>query len=39
MTDQFHSVCSRRKPRVNARKSKVTAFERKEVEVIDFGNP
>ncbi len=37
--DQFHSVCSRRKPRVNAGKNKVMVFERKEVQVINFGNP
>ncbi len=35
--DQFHSVCSRRKLRVNAGKSKVIVFERKEVEVVNFG--
>ncbi len=39
MVDQFHSVCSRRKLRVNAGKSKVMVFERREVEVVDFGNP
>ena len=38
VVDQFHSVCSRRKLRVNAGKSKVMVFERKEVEVVDFGN-
>ena len=38
MVDQFHSVCSRRKLRANAGKSKVMVFERKEVEVVDFGN-
>ncbi len=37
--DQFHNVCNRRKLRVNAVKSKVMAFERREVEVVDFGNP
>ncbi len=38
VVDQFHSVCSRRKLRVNAGKSKVMVFERKEVEVVNFGN-
>ncbi len=38
MVDQFHSVCSRRKLRVNARKSKMMVFERKEVEMVNFGN-
>ncbi len=38
VVDQFHSVCSRRKLRVNAGKSKVMVFERREVEVVDFGN-
>ncbi len=33
---QFHSVCSRRNLRLNAGKSKVMVFERREV---DFGNP
>ncbi len=32
---QFHSVCSRRKLRVNEGKSKVMVFERR----VDFGNP
>ncbi len=31
VVDQFHSVCSRRKLRVNAGKSKVIVFEGKEV--------
>ncbi len=39
VVDQFHSVCNRRKLRVNAGKSKVMMFERREVEVVDFGNP
>ncbi len=39
VVDQFHSVCSRRKLRVNAGKSKVMVFESKEVEVVNFGNP
>ncbi len=37
--DQFHNVCSRRKLRVHAGKSKAMVFERREVEVVDFGNP
>ncbi len=39
VVDPLHSVCSRRKLRVNAGKSKVMVFERKEVEVVNFGNP
>ncbi len=39
MVDQFHIVCSRRKLRVNAEKSKVMVFERKDVEMVDFRNP
>ena len=39
VVDQFHSMCSRRKLKVNTGKSKVMAFERKEVEMVDFGNP
>ncbi len=39
VVDQFHSVCSRRKLRVNAGKSKGMVFERKEVEVVNFENP
>ncbi len=39
VVNQFHSVCSRRKLRVNVVKSKVMVFERREVEVVDFGNP
>ncbi len=39
VVDQFHSVCSRRKVRVNVGMSKVMVFERREVEVVDFGNP
>ncbi len=38
VVDQSHCVCSRRKLRVNVGKSKVMAFERKEIEVVDFGN-
>ncbi len=37
MVDQFHSVCSRKKLRVNAGKSKVKIFERKEVERLILG--
>ncbi len=39
MVDQFHNVCNRRKLKVNAGKSKVMVFERREVEVVDFRNP
>ncbi len=35
--NQFHSVCSRRELRVNAGKSKVIVFERK--DVVNFRNP
>ncbi len=35
VVDQFHSVCSRRELKVNAGKSKMMAFERKEVEMHD----
>ncbi len=38
VADQFQRVCRRRKLRVNAEKSKVMIFERKEVEVFKFGN-
>ncbi len=37
VVDQFHSVCSRKKLRVNAGKSKVMVFERKEVEEVNLG--
>ncbi len=37
--DQFHSVYSRRKLKANAGKCKVMVFERKDVEVSNFGNP
>ncbi len=39
VVDQFYSVCSKRKLRVNTGKSKVIVFERKEREVVNFGNP
>ena len=38
MVDKFHSVCDKRKPRVNAGKSKVMMFERLEIEMVDFRN-
>ncbi len=37
VADQFHNLCSRKKLRVNTGKSKVVVFERREVEVVDFG--
>ncbi len=37
VVDQFHSVCSSGKLRVNAGKSKVMVFDRKEVELVSFG--
>ena len=34
--DEFFSVCMRRKLKVDAGKSKVMVFKRREVEVVDF---
>ncbi len=34
--NEFYSVCKRRKLKVNAGKSKVMVFEKREEEVIDF---
>ena len=39
MVNEFSDVCSRRKLKVNAGKSKVMVFERKVRERIDFENP
>ncbi len=36
VVNEFYSVCKRRKLKVNAGKSKVMVFERREEEVIDF---
>ena len=36
MLGKLYSVCTRRKLKVNAEKSKVMVFERREVEVINF---
>ena len=36
VVDEFHSVCTKKKLKGNAEKSKVMAFEIKEVEVVDF---
>ncbi len=36
VVNEFCSVCKRRKLKVNAGKSKVMVFERREVEVVDF---
>ncbi len=36
MINEFYSVCTRRKLKVDAGKSKVTVFERREEEMIDF---
>ncbi len=36
---EFYCVCMRKKLRVNVGKSKVMAFERKEVHVVGFSNP
>ncbi len=38
VVDQFHNVCNRRKLSVNAGKSNVMVFERREVVVLDFRN-
>ncbi len=34
--DQFYSVCSRRKVRMNVGKGKVMVFEKKEVDMVNF---
>ncbi len=34
--NEFYSVCKRKKLKVNAGKSKVMVFEKREVEVVDF---
>ena len=39
VVDEFHKVCLRRKLKVNAGKSKVMVFERREMEVCDFSMP
>ncbi len=39
VVDLFHNVCNRRKLRVNTGKSRVMVFERREVVVVEFGNP
>ncbi len=36
VVNEFYSVCKRRKLKVNAGKSKVMVFERREEEVVDF---
>ncbi len=36
VVSEFYSVCKRRKLKVNAGKSKVMVFERREEEVADF---
>ncbi len=36
IVNKFYSVCKRRKLKVNAGKSEVMVFERREEEVIDF---
>ncbi len=36
VVNEFYSVCKRRKLKVNAGKSKVLVFERREKEVLDF---
>ena len=39
VVDEFHRVCTRRKLRVNAGKSKVIVFERRQVEALQFSTP
>ena len=39
VVDEFHSVCTRRKLKVNAVKSEAMVFERRELEVVDFNSP
>ena len=39
VVDEFHRVCARRKLRVNAGKSKVIVFERRQVEALQFSTP
>ncbi len=36
VVNEFYSVCKRRKLKVNAGKSKVMVFERREEKVVDF---
>ncbi len=36
VVNEFYSVCKKRKLKVNAGKSKVMVYERREVEVVDF---
>ncbi len=36
VVNEFYSVCKRRKLKVNAGKSKVMVFERREEEAVDF---
>ncbi len=36
VVNEFYSACKRRKLKVNAGKSKVMVFERREEEVVDF---
>ena len=39
MVDEFYSVCTRRKLKMNAGKSMVMVFERRKLEVVDFNTP
>ena len=39
MVDEFYGACTRRKLNMNAGKSKVRVFERREAEVVDFSSP
>ena len=39
VVDEFYNVCTRRKMKVNAVKSKMMVFERREQEVDNFSTP
>ena len=39
VVDEFYTVCTRKKLKVNAGKSKVMVFERREIEAVDFNTP
>ena len=39
VVDEFYSVCIRIKLKVNAGKSKVMVFEKREVELVNFNTP
>ena len=39
VVDEFYSICTSKKLKVNTRKNKLVGFERREVEVCDFSKP